>query len=80
MFGSDGNDILQHCHNGPTGGHHVAQYMAKKIFDVGFYWPSIFKDATTFVKECDSCQRSGNISCLNEMPQNSIQVCELFNI
>nr|GFB23237.1 reverse transcriptase domain-containing protein [Tanacetum cinerariifolium] len=38
-------DILNACHNGPTGGHYGANYTAKKVFDLGFYWPSIYKDA-----------------------------------
>ncbi|GKA13942.1 reverse transcriptase domain-containing protein [Tanacetum coccineum] len=31
-------------------------------------------------KACDACQRARNISTRNEMPQNSIQVCEVFDI
>nr|GFB57192.1 reverse transcriptase domain-containing protein [Tanacetum cinerariifolium] len=34
-------DILKACHNGPTGGHYGASYTAKKVFESGFYWPSI---------------------------------------
>nr|GEZ33991.1 DNA-directed DNA polymerase [Tanacetum cinerariifolium] len=30
-------DILEACHNGPTGGHHGANLTAKKIFDAGFF-------------------------------------------
>ncbi|GKD70471.1 reverse transcriptase domain-containing protein [Tanacetum coccineum] len=29
---------------------------------------------------CDACQRQGKISQRNEMPQNAIQVCEIFDI
>nr|GEZ86868.1 reverse transcriptase domain-containing protein [Tanacetum cinerariifolium] len=32
------------------------------------------------VKHCDSCQRQGKISQRDEMPQNSIQVCEIFDV
>nr|GFA71727.1 hypothetical protein [Tanacetum cinerariifolium] len=53
-------DILNACHSGPTGGHYGANYTAKKVFDSGFYWPSIYKDAFELVKRCDSCQRQGN--------------------
>ncbi|GJS55593.1 reverse transcriptase domain-containing protein [Tanacetum coccineum] len=53
---------------------------AKKIFDSGFFWPTIYKDAHEFVKNCDSCQRQGKTSQRDEMPQNSIQVCEIFDI
>nr|GFA66721.1 reverse transcriptase domain-containing protein [Tanacetum cinerariifolium] len=42
--------------NGPTGGHHGANYTAKKVFDLG------------------------KISQKDEMPQNSIQVCEILDV
>ncbi|GKD36271.1 reverse transcriptase domain-containing protein [Tanacetum coccineum] len=32
-------DILEACHNEPTGGHHGANLTAKKVFDAGFFWP-----------------------------------------
>ncbi|KAK9057062.1 hypothetical protein SSX86_024429 [Deinandra increscens subsp. villosa] len=80
VHGSEAMSILRHCHEGPTGGHHGANYTAKKVFDSGFYWPTIFKDAHALVKACDACQRAGNISSRDEMPQNSIQVCEVFDI
>ncbi|GJZ10666.1 reverse transcriptase domain-containing protein [Tanacetum coccineum] len=37
--------ILTACHNGPTEGHHDANYTAKKVFDSDFYWPMIYRDA-----------------------------------
>ncbi|GJS25751.1 reverse transcriptase domain-containing protein [Tanacetum coccineum] len=78
--GKEALDILEACHNGPTGGHHGANLTAKKVFDAGFFWPSIYKDAHELVKNCDSCQRQGKISQRDEMPQNSIQVCEIFDV
>ncbi|GKB32031.1 reverse transcriptase domain-containing protein, partial [Tanacetum coccineum] len=45
VYGQEVVDILAACHNGPTGGHHDANYTAKKVFDSGFYWPMIFRDA-----------------------------------
>nr|GEW83309.1 reverse transcriptase domain-containing protein [Tanacetum cinerariifolium] len=54
--------------------------ISKKVFDVGFFWPSIYRDAHEMIKTCDICQRQGKISPRDEMPQNSIQVCEIFNI
>ncbi|GKD24077.1 reverse transcriptase domain-containing protein [Tanacetum coccineum] len=65
-------DILEACHNRPTGGHHGANITAKKVFDAGFFWPTIYKDAHDLVKNCDSCQRQGKILQRDEMPQNSI--------
>ncbi|KAD4386077.1 hypothetical protein E3N88_26246 [Mikania micrantha] len=80
VHGAEAADILRHCHEGPTGGHHGATLTAKKVFDSVFFWPTIYKDAHVFVKSCDSCQRVGNISSHNEMPQTSIQVCEIFDL
>nr|GEZ85126.1 retrovirus-related Pol polyprotein from transposon 17.6 [Tanacetum cinerariifolium] len=45
LFRTCADQIIRHC---------VA---AKKVFDSGFYWPSIYKDAFELVKHCDSCQR-----------------------
>ncbi|GJT05310.1 reverse transcriptase domain-containing protein [Tanacetum coccineum] len=64
----------------PIGGHHSASVTGRKVYETGFYWPSIFKDAKDYVMKCDACQKSGNISSQNEMPQNNIQVCEVFDI
>nr|GFA09990.1 reverse transcriptase domain-containing protein [Tanacetum cinerariifolium] len=73
-------DILNACLSGPTGGHYGASYTAKKVFDLGFYWPSIYKDAFELVKHCDSCQRQGKVSQKDETPQNFIQICEIFDV
>nr|GEX28628.1 hypothetical protein [Tanacetum cinerariifolium] len=55
--------------------HHI-----KESFYAGFYCPTIFKEAHTLVQNCDACQHSGSLSCRNEMPQNNIQVSEIFDI
>ncbi|GJX59844.1 reverse transcriptase domain-containing protein [Tanacetum coccineum] len=80
VHGQEAVDILTACHNGPTGGHHGANYTDKKVFNSGFYWPTIYRDAHDMVKSCDSCQHQGKISQKDEMPQNAIQVCEIFDV
>ncbi|GJU76671.1 reverse transcriptase domain-containing protein [Tanacetum coccineum] len=57
-----------------------------------YFWdkPYLFKmcphgmirrcEAHTLVQHCDACQRSGSLSRRDEMPQNSIQVSEIFDI
>nr|GEW89746.1 reverse transcriptase domain-containing protein [Tanacetum cinerariifolium] len=50
VHGQEANDILRSCHEGPTGGHHGANFIAKKVFDVGFFWPTIYRDAHNLVK------------------------------
>ncbi|GJV28039.1 reverse transcriptase domain-containing protein [Tanacetum coccineum] len=80
VSGQEAVNILTACHSGPTGGHYGANYTAKKVFDSGFYWPTIYKDAHELVKHRDSCHCQGKISQRDEMPQNSIQVCEIFDV
>ncbi|GJT81866.1 reverse transcriptase domain-containing protein [Tanacetum coccineum] len=80
VVGQEAVDILTACHSGPTEGHYGANYTAKKVFDSRFYWPTIYKDAHELVKKCDSCQHQGKISQRDEMPQNSIQVCEIIDV
>ncbi|GKA55639.1 reverse transcriptase domain-containing protein [Tanacetum coccineum] len=69
-------------HNGPTGIPTMARTTPsrKKFFDFGFFWPTIYRDAQDFVTLCDSCQRQGKISQREEMPQNPIQICEIFDV
>jgi len=40
----------------------------------------MFKDTQDFVSRCDSCQRRGNITKRNEMPQNPILEVEVFDV
>nr|GEW19328.1 reverse transcriptase domain-containing protein [Tanacetum cinerariifolium] len=63
-----------------TKGHHGPNYTTQKVFDSGFYHPTIYRDAQDLVKNGDVCQRQGKISQRDEMPQNSIQVCEIFDV
>ncbi|GKC82418.1 reverse transcriptase domain-containing protein [Tanacetum coccineum] len=72
VHGSETRKILDECHHGPTGGHYGPSITAKKVFNAGFYWPTIFKEAQTLVQNCDAYQRSGSISQRDEMPLNNI--------
>ncbi|GJS80414.1 reverse transcriptase domain-containing protein [Tanacetum coccineum] len=73
VHGQEAVDILMACHNEPTGGHHGANYTAKKVFDFGFYWPTIYRDAHDMVKSCDLCQRQGKSGAqlVNVKPKSS---------
>ncbi|GJW15613.1 reverse transcriptase domain-containing protein [Tanacetum coccineum] len=63
-------------------GHHMLLIFSapRKVFDAGFFWPTIYKDAYELIKSCDACQRQGKISQRNEMPQNAIKVYEIFDV
>nr|GEY12513.1 reverse transcriptase domain-containing protein [Tanacetum cinerariifolium] len=71
VHGKEALDILIACHNRPTGGHHGANLTANKIFDSGFFWPTIYKDAHEFVKNCD--HRKVQLNELNELRDHSYE-------
>ncbi|CAM8880687.1 unnamed protein product [Rhodiola kirilowii] len=73
-------NILYHCHSSQYGGHGSGAKTTSKVLQCGFYWPTLFGDAYEFVKACDQCQRTGNISKRHEMPQQSILPMEIFDV
>ena len=55
VSGPETRIILDQSHYGPTGGHYGPNITAKKVFDSGFYWPTIIKEAHTLVRLCEAC-------------------------
>ncbi|GKB54742.1 hypothetical protein Tco_0905495, partial [Tanacetum coccineum] len=55
VVGSKILEILAHYHSGPTRGHHSASITGRKVYEFGFFCPSIFKDAKDYVMRCDAC-------------------------
>lgn len=72
--------ILTHCHSLACGGHGAGSKTAFKALECGFWWPTLHKDAKTFVTSCDRCQRAGGISKRHEMPQQMILEVEPFDV
>ena len=52
-------DILKTFHDGQCGGHFVDRRTTHNVLRIGYYWPTIFKDANKFMQACDNCQRAG---------------------
>ncbi|XP_062094020.1 uncharacterized protein LOC133800058 [Humulus lupulus] len=74
------HSILTHCHTLQCGGNFGASRTIVKVLQSGFYWPSLFKNDNSFVKACDRCQCTRNISRRNEMPLIMILEVELFDV
>ena len=72
--------IVNECRASPYGGHFSRERTAHKILQSKFYWPTIFRDCTEWVKLCDRCQNIRNISSRNEMPQRGILVVKIFDV
>ncbi|XP_074290145.1 uncharacterized protein LOC141616887 [Silene latifolia] len=76
----EATSIMSHCHDLPCGGYASSKKTATKVLQCGFFWPSLFRDIAFYVKGCDKCQRSGNITRKHEMPMNFMLEVELFNV
>ncbi|XP_075079983.1 uncharacterized protein LOC142165301 [Nicotiana tabacum] len=74
------NYLASACHASPYGGHFGGIRTLDKVLESGLYWPTLFKDAHAWVKSCDECQRTGNISRRHEMPMTTIQEVEVFDL
>ena len=77
---SEQDKILHECHASPYGGHFAGDKTTHKIFQSGFYWPTLFKDCFEWVKFFDQCQRMGNVSKRHEMSLQGILVLQLFDV
>ena len=72
--------VIKHCHSAPYGGHTSTSKTCTKILQSGLYWPTLWKDVHIAVTKCDRCQRTGNISRRDEMPQKGILEVEIFDV
>eukprot|EP00253_Pinus_taeda_P007159 PITA_07159 len=48
--------MYEELHDGPIGGHYAGDATAHKILHAGYYWPTLFKDAHSYVRKCQVCQ------------------------
>ena len=75
----EAQSILWHCHSSPYGDHHSGDRTTTKMLQVGFFWPSIFKDAHDYVRCYEKCQRTGGMSRRNEVSLQNIMEVEIFD-
>jgi len=71
-------EILKSCHDEPCGGNFTDKRTAYKVFLLGYYCLSLFKDAKEYVKRCDNCQRMGKPIPSDEMPLQPQVLIEPF--
>jgi len=51
-----------------------------KIWQSGFFWPTMYEDTKDFIQRCGSCQRHGNIIARDVMPLTINLQIELFDV
>ena len=47
--------ILKECHDNRAGGHFAGDVTARKILQSGYWWPALFADCMTHMRQCDVC-------------------------
>ena len=53
--------VMREVHEGVCGNHSRSRSLVHKLILVGYYWPTMQKDAIAYVKASDKCQRFGNL-------------------
>ncbi len=53
--------VLKELNERVVGRHFAIDITVKKILDVGYWWPTLFKDTHDFCKGCDSCWKIGRL-------------------
>jgi hypothetical protein len=64
----EGVHIIQKSHASPYGGHYGAFRTHAKIWQSGFFWPTMHEDTKDFVRRCGSCHKNGNINARDAIP------------
>jgi hypothetical protein len=72
--------ILEHCHGSPYGGHYGAFRTNVKVCQSGFYWPTMYDDAMSFVQHCSRCQKHENVNARDVMPLTLNLQIDIFDV
>ncbi|KAF8048913.1 hypothetical protein N665_2355s0002 [Sinapis alba] len=72
-------DILFHCHGSGYAEHFTSLKTVENILQAGLWWPTMFRDAHTYIAQCYRCQTRGKISKRHKMKQNFILEVKVFD-
>ena len=53
--------MIKEVHSGECGEHQGKKKFYRCLLQMGYYWPTMKKDAVEFVKRCHSCQVQANL-------------------
>ena len=56
--------VLREIHKDIYKNHSVARSMVRKVVCQGYFWPQMERDATSYTRKCDKCQRFALVSHL----------------
>jgi hypothetical protein len=65
---AEGLQIIKKCHVAPYGRHYGVFHTQDKIWQCGFFWPTMYEDTKEFIRRCRKCQLQGGIIARNATP------------
>ena len=75
-----GLQIIDRCHVALYGGHYRVFRTQAKIWQCGFFWPTMYEDTKEFIRRCQKCQFHGSINSHNAMPLHYNLQIEIFDV
>jgi hypothetical protein len=72
--------ILERCHSSPYRGHFGVFRTNAKVWQSGFYWPTMYDDTKSFVQRYSQCQRHVNINTRDALPLILNLQIDIFNV
>jgi hypothetical protein len=72
--------VLERCHSSQYGGHYGAFHTNAMVWQGGFYWPTMYDDAKSFVRCCSRCQRHRNINTRGAIPLTLNLQIDIFDV
>ena len=80
ILACEAHQVLDRCHSSSYGGHYGAYRTHAKIWQSGFYWPTMYEDSKEFMWRCAKCQLQGNINPRDAMPLTSNLQIDIFDV
>ena len=77
---TEGLQIIERCHAAPYEGHYGVFCTQAKIWQCGFFWPTMYKDTKEFIRRCWKCQFQRSINTCNSMPLHYNLQVEIFDV
>ncbi|XP_057252250.1 uncharacterized protein LOC130592103 [Beta vulgaris subsp. vulgaris] len=62
LDGDECRQVLQEMHDGCCGNHSGGRSLSNRTLRMGYYWPTLRRDAVEYAKKCDACQRHAAMS------------------
>ncbi len=54
--------VMKELHEGTVGRHFATEITQKKILNVGYWWPTMYRYVSDFGRSCDACQHTGGLA------------------